>query len=424
MPHRGPSAALPLTVSGKMQQRGSEVLTKFPLPTSAEDMPSSPIRATSGHIPALDGIRGVAAATVFIYHYGGGARSSVFVVHLAGMAIHLGWAGVSLFFVLSGFLITGILLDSMQRPQWWKTFFIRRALRIFPLYYFALFAVIVVGLLLQIPWSQIFPIWPLFLYLQGFPHVAKIETLGSIFIVGHLWSLAVEEQFYLVWPMLLLFASRRNAVRRLCVAVFLGSLIFRVWFFGFHLNSEWALYFIGGRAGEMTAGGFLAASLRGSDRERAQIFAAARPVLLSSLAVIMAIVWWANYTDARGPWMGTLGITFFSLLFASVIALCLKPGWTERVFSLPMLRWLGKVSYGIYVYHLLLYPLFAWVTHQLIPNAGGKKYLFVLAAVATVGTLTTAWVSFAVFESRLLRLKASLGKPQPVAASDTVTVTP
>ena len=122
--------------------------------------------------------------------------------------------------------------------------------------------------------------------------------------------------------------------------------------------------------------------------------------------------------------MATLGITFFSLLFASVIALCLKPGWTERFFSLPMLRWLGKVSYGIYVYHLLLYPLFAWVTHQLIPNAGGKKYLFVLAAVATVGTLTTAWVSFTVLESQFLRLKASVGKPQPVAASDTVTVTP
>jgi peptidoglycan/LPS O-acetylase OafA/YrhL len=394
------------------------------LPVPAEDMPSSPTRATSSHIPALDGIRGVAAATVFIYHYGGGARSSVFLVHLAGKAIHLGWVGVSLFFVLSGFLITGILLDSMRRPQWWKTFFIRRALRIFPLYYFALFAVILVGLLLRTPWSQIFPIWPLFLYLQDFPHVAKIETLSPIFIVGHLWSLAVEEQFYLVWPMLLLFASRRNVVRRLCVGVFLGSLIFRLWIFGFHLNSEWALYFIVGRAGEMTAGGFLAASLRGSDRERAQIFAAARPVLLSSLAVIMAIVWWANDTDARGPWMATLGITFFSLLFASVIALCLKPGWTERVFRVPMLRWLGKVSYGIYVYHLLLYPLFAWVTHQLIPNASGKKYLFVLAAVATVGTLTTAWVSFAVLESRFLRLKASLGKPQPVAANDTVTVTP
>jgi peptidoglycan/LPS O-acetylase OafA/YrhL len=387
-------------------------------------MPSSPTRMTSRHIPALDGVRGVAAATVFAYHYGGGARSSLFLVHIAGVAIHLGWAGVSLFFVLSGFLITGILLDSMQLPQWWKTFFIRRALRIFPLYYFALFAAIVVGLLLHIPWSKIFPVWRLFLYLQGFPRAAKIETLSPIFIVGHLWSLAVEEQFYLVWPMLLLFARRRNAVRRWCVGVFLGSLIFRLCIYGFHLNYEWALYSIGGRAGDMTVGGFVAASLRGSARQRSQIFATAKPLLLSSLAVIIAIVWWASYTDEMGPWMATLGISSFSLLSASVIALCLKPGWTERLFSLPMPCWLGKVSYGIYVYHLLLYPLFAWVTHQLIPNAGGREYLLVLALVATVGTLTTARVSFAVLESRFLRLKSSVGKPQPVAANDRVTVSP
>src|ERR1700759_363462 len=84
-----------------------------------------------GHIPALDGIRGAAAATVFIYHYGGGARSADFAFHIVGKTIHLGWVGVSLFFVLSGFLITGILLDSMQRPNWRETFYIRRALRIF-----------------------------------------------------------------------------------------------------------------------------------------------------------------------------------------------------------------------------------------------------------------------------------------------------
>jgi len=387
-------------------------------------MAPSPTRATSGHIPALDGIRGVAAATVFIYHYGGGARSSVLAVHLVGMAIHLGWVGVSLFFVLSGFLITGILLDSMRRPQWWKTFFIRRALRIFPLYYFALFAAIVVALLLRTPWIAIEPIWPLFLYLQDFPHVARIETLSPVFVLGHLWSLAVEEQFYLAWPALLLLASRWNAVRRLCLSVFLGSLIFRCWIYGFRLNSEWALYFIGGRAGEMAAGGFLAVSIRGSERERAQIFGGARPLLWSALAAIMVIAMLTDETDARVPWMGTVGITLFSLLFAALIALCLKPGLTERFFSSPVLRWLGKVSYGIYVYHLLLYPFFAWLTRQLVPNASGKKYLFVLAAVAMLGTLTAAWVSFTILESRFLRLKDSLGRPHAAPANDRLTVSP
>jgi peptidoglycan/LPS O-acetylase OafA/YrhL len=425
-PQTGPnrSFAVDSTVKCRAGRGKSKVLRRLPCWPQVQNMPSSPTRVTSRHIPALDGVRGVAAATVFIYHYGGGARSSVFLVHVAGIAIHLGWAGVSLFFVLSGFLITGILLGSMNRPQWRKTFFIRRALRIFPLYYFALLALIVVALLLHVPWSKTLPIWRLFLYLQGFPHAAKLETLSPIFVVGHLWSLAVEEQFYLVWPIFLVFAARRNAVRRLCAGVFLGSLLFRLCVYVFHLNYEWALYSIGGRAGEMAVGGFLAASLRGSGREWEQILAAAKPLVLSSLAVVIAIIWWAYYTDETGPWMATLGIASFSLMFASVIALCLTPGWTERFFSLPMLRWLGKVSYGIYVYHLLLYPFFAWVTRQFISNVGGDKYLLVLALVAAVGTLTTAWISFTLLESRFLGLKASLGKPQPVAANDTVGVTP
>src|ERR1700689_176380 len=114
-------------------------------------------RVNPGHIPALDGVRGAAAATVFIYHYGGGARSADFAFHIVGKTIHLGWVGVSLFFVLSGFLITGILLDSMQRPNWRVTFYIRRALRIFPLYYFALLGAILVALLLNTPWPTISP---------------------------------------------------------------------------------------------------------------------------------------------------------------------------------------------------------------------------------------------------------------------------
>src|SRR5271154_7618303 len=102
---------------------GNQGLRSSHLQAPAKDLSQGLIRQAPGHIPALDGIRGAAAAAVFIYHYGGGARSSNFAVHLVGETIHLGWAGVSLFFVLSGFLITGILLDSMRRPHWWRTFY-------------------------------------------------------------------------------------------------------------------------------------------------------------------------------------------------------------------------------------------------------------------------------------------------------------
>jgi peptidoglycan/LPS O-acetylase OafA/YrhL len=384
----------------------------------------APFRITSGHIPALDGIRGAAAATVFIYHYGGGARSSDFAFHIVGKTIHLGWVGVSLFFVLSGFLITGILLDSMQRPNWRVTFYIRRALRIFPLYYFALLGAILVALLLNRPWSSISPLWPLFFYLQDIPQIVRTWPLSPLFVVGHFWSLAVEEQFYLVWPFLLLFASRRNALRPLCMGVYLFSLLFRICIFGLHLNTEWATYFIIGRAGEMAAGGFLAASIRGSERERGQITRGAKPLLLTSLAGVTAIVWFTKETAAAEPWLATLGIALFTLIFTALISLCLKPGITERVFKFPTLRWLGKISYGIYVYHLLLAPLYAWLTRQVFPGVTGRRYLLALAAVATVCTLLAASVSFATLESRFLRLKDSLGKPRPVPASDGLSTAP
>jgi peptidoglycan/LPS O-acetylase OafA/YrhL len=108
-----------------------------------------------------------------------------------------------------------------------------------------------------------------------------------------------------------------------------------------------------------------------------------------------------------------LGVALFSVLFTALIALALQPGITERIFSLPILRWLGTISYGIYVYHLVLYPVFAWFAHQLLPTSTGKRYQLVLAAVALVGTLVAASISFATLERGFLRLKGSIGKPYP-----------
>src|SRR5579862_4256705 len=94
------------------------------------------------HFPALDGLRGVAILTVFLLHYGGGAQSSNPLLSAAGELIKAGWSGVTLFFVLSGFLISGILWDARHTQGWWRNFYMRRTLRIFPLYYGALLLVL------------------------------------------------------------------------------------------------------------------------------------------------------------------------------------------------------------------------------------------------------------------------------------------
>ncbi len=386
----------------------SLVLAKQTYPGSKQQ----PLR----HIPALDGIRGVAAATIFLYHYGGGAHSSNAALHIVGETLHLGWAGVSLFFVLSGFLITRILLSLMERPDWLRTFYIRRTLRIFPLYYFALLAVTLVNVSLKIPWSSISAMWPFFFYLQDFPRLFRFDVLGPTFRIDHLWSLAVEEQFYLAWPFLLLLASKRRQIKQLCLVVFLASLLFRACIFGFHVNTAWAAYSIMGRAGEMAAGGFVTAWLHDSQPARGQFVRGARLLLVASAAGLLTIIFATKELDARFPWLGTLGIALFSQMFAALIALCLQPGITQRIFSVAIFRWLGKLSYGIYVYHLLLYPVFVWLTHRLLPNSDKQESEFLLALIATVGTLAAAWLSFLTFETWFLRLKDSLGKPRAVGA--------
>lgn len=379
-------------------------------------LPAVSLRQASAHIPALDGIRGAAAAAVFIYHYGGGAHSSNPALHWLGEVIHLGWVGVSLFFVLSGFLISGILLDSFERPGWWKTFYIRRTLRIFPLYYAALSGGVLVLLVLRVGLSSISPVWPFFFYLQDIPGIVRFDILSPLLVLGHFWSLAVEEQFYLVWPFLLALASRRGQVRQLCLVVCFLSLIFRICVFSFHLDWQWAGYFIGGRAGDMAAGGFLASSLRDTGRDRPWIIRSAKLVLAVSAVGALTIIVLTRETGAGDPWFGTLGVAFLSGLFAAMIALSLQPGWTQRLFTLSFLRWLGKISYGIYVYHLLLYPVFAWLTARILTASAGEEYQLLLGAIAMAGTLLVASVSFSTLESGFLRLKNSVGKPQSMPA--------
>lgn len=167
------------------------------------------------HIPALDGIRGIAVVLVLLFH-----------LHIPGLS--LGWAGVPLFFVLSGFLITGILIDAKTEnfSDYIKSFYIKRTLRIFPLFYLYLLLNLVVLLATNRPTDGY--AW-YFTYLQNYHLGAAIYSQGNIpGIVGHTWSLAVEEQFYLIWPFVVYFLNRKQ-LAYLCVVLIAAAPITR-WF--------------------------------------------------------------------------------------------------------------------------------------------------------------------------------------------------
>jgi peptidoglycan/LPS O-acetylase OafA/YrhL len=174
-------------------------------------------------IPSLDGLRGIAILLVFLFHYFPRDHRDP----LSALA-SLGWSGVDLFFVLSGFLITGILTDTRDAPNRFKAFYLRRILRLFPVYFVAV-SIVVVGthfLRGYRNWMDI----PFFFYgsniVELLPH--SVSIFPPYFNCQHFWSLALEEQFYSIWPFVVFFVPSRRTLIRVCVCGILGALTLRV----------------------------------------------------------------------------------------------------------------------------------------------------------------------------------------------------
>src|SRR3954466_6828035 len=190
----------------------------------------------SGHIATLDGLRGVAILLVMLCHFLGLLHTGN---HRLDSLLHLGfghgWVGVNLFFVLSGFLITGILLDAKSSPRYFRNFYARRTLRIFPLYYGVLF--VCFAILPLFPGSNSADFLALRSrqgWLWTYCTNIKIVLDGDwkfatpLLDLGHFWSLAVEEHFYLVWP-LLVFLLPTRALVKACIGVIVVAGLARTW---------------------------------------------------------------------------------------------------------------------------------------------------------------------------------------------------
>jgi peptidoglycan/LPS O-acetylase OafA/YrhL len=375
---------------------------------------SAPISAR--HIPALDGIRGLAAVGIFMGHYGGGKESAHGVFRLVGAMVQFGWTAVSLFFVLSGFLISGILWDSFERHNWWRRFYWRRSLRIFPLYYFALFLIFALTIFSYGGSWPFRSIWPFFVYLQNTPLLYHVMMkFPNDEALSHFWSLAVEEQFYLIWPFLLVWRSGNNgATRRMCLLIWALSFGFRIVVYSAGMRDAWAIAFLAGRMGELAMGAYLALAVRDARMKRI-VLKNARFVFPIFLLGLIGVAVSDKGASPRLFPMVTLGFAINAILFASLIALCLQPGAVASFFSMRWLRWLGKISYGIYVYHMLLNPIFRWVVSRAFPGLGHDAYFLALAGVAAVGTLLVASLSFYGFEAPIMRLKETSGKRSALA---------
>lgn len=382
-----------------------------PAPAGAS---SSVARAPSGHIPQLDALRALAILAVILHNAGakGLEHPAGIFVKLVEFTATTGWVGVQLFFVLSGFLITGILLEGRGAPRQIPHFYMRRVLRIFPLYYAFLLVVFVLlpalGMMprgLAVPPAHQFWYWS-YLIDWAQPFLTSVK-------LPHLWSLAVEEQFYLLWPILVV-AMRPRTLTYVCLGLILSAIVTRALLVHHHSAvAEQAAYtFLVARWDALAVGALLALAVRDSVwYERLRVWTP-RIALPLVGAVLLQIVCIREF----GPVSGTFGFlnqTTAAVLFGALIFASITPGGPgarilQHALSSPALRLIGKYSYAVYLVHIpIKYLWFSRlgllpVQPQAWEQVGVIAYNFLGVSILSTAV---AFISWHVLEQPFLSLK-------------------
>jgi peptidoglycan/LPS O-acetylase OafA/YrhL len=353
--------------------------------------------ARGGHRPQLDALRCFAVAGVLIAHF--------YQPSLGGIAgaMDPGFLGVRLFFVLSGFLITGILLDARDAAQAVGSarigvlgrFYARRVLRIFPLYY----AIILGGLLIDIPQAREAWAW-LLGYSSNFYELVTQRSVGQY---GHFWTLAVEEQFYVVWPWLVLIAPRRWLGWVMLAAV-ASAIVYRDVVHEVLLTQRgWDQMPIGS-LDSLAMGSLLALAFRdGPSPERLQqlLRTIALPV---GFAGFILLHWYASRTGEVRLLLAGQELAF-ALICCWLIAGAYRgfAGPAARLLEARSIVYLGRISYGIYAYHMLI----PWILTRVLRAVGGTLPPpgFARLLVASFVTVTLAALSWRFLEAPINALK-------------------
>ena len=357
------------------------------------------------HLPALDGIRGVAILLVLFAHLLPYSPNHSLANRLLNGAAGIGWSGVSLFFVLSGFLITGILYEARQRAHYFLNFYARRTLRIFPLY-FLLVTVSIVVLPLLFGFTASRPVtdrWMYWCYISNWHDSFRRGALEGW--VGQLWSLAVEEHFYLLWPLVILLLSRVAAMR-VCIVCILLANLFRVWFV-LHGNLFAPYFFTFCRMDDLAIGSLLALTLKGAVDTSWLRTIAIRIVMVVAPLVAVLAVW--KHGVIFTPTLLLAGLPLVGLLFTSLLALAVMPGsaaWTA-LMSLSPLRTFGKYSYGLYMYHPAVGALMIHLS--LLPKGIERRDDVFRTLLMISATFIVSFVSYHLFEQNFLKLKRYFG---------------
>jgi peptidoglycan/LPS O-acetylase OafA/YrhL len=395
---------------------------------------SSPVRAradASAHLPALDGVRGCAVLLVMIFHFATSMQAIGFVHPVLAVG-QIGWLGVDVFFALSGFLITGILLDSKTSPSYFTSFYARRLLRILPLYYGATLIVLALWALIPeagvwgartTPFAAASPMWPA-LFLEN----VSVAVYGAspTGVLTHFWSLAVEEHFYLLWPTLVWLCSRRR-LGQIAAGAIAISIAGRIYVLAADLDATRLFGLTPLRMDGLAIGALAALLARSPLLPRAQRLAPA--VLAASSAALAAIFLASGAVEQEDPPLWIASYPLAALATAAALIAATAGGRIARQLAFAPLRWFGKYSYGLYVWHPIVGMLLFHSRVSLVGETPGPARMLAAAAVAFALNIALAWLSFHLWERRFLALKrffpawpdAATARPSRLAAQPNPT---
>ncbi len=391
-----------------------------------------PLHSATGHLPALDGVRGLAVLLVLFCH----ATQRPFVdpnLAFSGALdrgilslARISWTGVDMFFVLSGFLITGILYDAKGKDHFFRNFYARRTVRIFPLYYVCLALYLILMPLLMpasifytstgeprfgaIQTSQVWYWTYLSNYSQG---IMELFGRKTTHILEVSWSLAIEEQFYLCWP-LVVFLFARKTLLKICAGMFFGSMLLRIALLATG-NEALALGFTPCRLDGLAVGAMIALIVRGPGGI-ASLIRPAKIVGPTSLVLILAMVVLMQKLGYRrgigqSPGYIACGTALFALLYGSLLvfaAAAARGTRTNWFFAHPILRTYGKYSYAVYLLHLPIVILvgdFLFTPDKLRLGRTMLPGLLIFYAITFTLSLLAALVSWNLLEKHALKLK-------------------
>jgi peptidoglycan/LPS O-acetylase OafA/YrhL len=350
------------------------------------------------HIPQLDGLRAIAVLLVLLTHFWTYPEGYTFLNRFAAA----GWIGVDLFFVLSGFLITGILWDTRGHPGYYRNFFARRALRIFPPYYMVLVLVFVVlPLLSTLPEQLESDWWMYFLYLGNF---ALAAGGWQLFLIDITWSLSIEEQFYLVWPWLVRWFSLRRMIA-ICLTLIVVTPLVRALLWN-DSNWMWLHMLTPLRADSFAVGALAALGLR-----QGWNIPALRIFVVGGVALAALI---ASGQFARDSMIaGTFGYSLTAITAGAALLAAMRSRW----LSFSPLRYIGKVSYGVYLYHPICLMVMSTVLAKTVPKISPLADSLVQLVATSLLAVGVASVSYYLVEVRFLRLKRHFESAAPAKSA-------